>query len=82
LVNKTVDPINLTIRVFDNQGKIEIIGKPYIKVEKEGQGTGSFFVVLPKKTIHNRKTSLVLELYVGKKMVSSTKTNFLGPVGE
>ncbi len=82
LVNKTVDPIDLTIKVFDNQGKIEIIGKPYIKVEKEGQGSGSFFVVLPKKSIHSRKTQVMLELYEGNKLVTSMKTNFLGPVGE
>jgi cytochrome c oxidase accessory protein FixG len=82
LVNKTMDSIDVTIKVKDNLGKIEIIGKPYVKVEKEGQGSGSFFVVLPKTMIHNRKTKLVLELYEGNKLVSSSGTNFLGPVGE
>lgn len=82
LVNKTVDPIQVTIKLADNDGKIEIIGKPFVSVEKEGQGSGSFFVVLPKKRIHSRKTKLTLELFEGDKMVSSLPTNFLGPVSE
>ena len=80
LVNKTVEPIQLTIQLDDHDGKIEIIGKPYIQVAKEGQGTGSFFVVVPKTRIHSRKTKLTLQLFEGTKMVSSLPTNFLGPV--
>jgi polyferredoxin len=80
VVNKTVDPIELSIRLKDGRGKIEIIGKQYIPIEKEGQGSGSFFVVLPNTHIKNRKTELELELYEGEKKVGSMKTNFLGPV--
>jgi cytochrome c oxidase accessory protein FixG len=80
VVNKTVDPIELSIRLNDGRGKIEIIGKQYIPIEKEGQGSGSFFVVLPNTHIKNRKTELELDLYEGEKKVGSIKTNFLGPV--
>jgi cytochrome c oxidase accessory protein FixG len=80
VVNKTVDPIELSIRLADGRGKIEIIGKQFIPVEKEGQGSGSFFIVLPNTHIKNRKTELVLDLYEGEKKVASMKTNFLGPV--
>jgi cytochrome c oxidase accessory protein FixG len=80
VVNKTVDPIELSIRLNDGRGKIEIIGKQYIPIEKEGQGSGSFFVVLPNTHIKNRKTELELDLYEGEKKVGSMKTNFLGPV--
>jgi cytochrome c oxidase accessory protein FixG len=80
VVNKTVDPVDLSIRLQDGKGKIEIIGKPYIPIEKEGQGSGSFFVVLPNTHIKNRKTELVLDLYEGEKKITSMKTNFLGPV--
>ena len=79
-MNKTVEPIQLTIQLDDHDGKIEIIGKPYIQVAKEGQGTGSFFVVIPKTRIHSRKTKLTLQLFEGTKMVSSLPTKFLGPV--
>ena len=80
VVNKTVDPVDLSIRLQDGKGKIEIIGKAYIPIEKEGQGSGSFFVVLPNSHIKNRKTELVLDLYEGERKITSMKTNFLGPV--
>ncbi len=80
VVNKTVDPIELSIRLADGRGKIEIIGMQYIPIEKEGQGSGSFFIVLPNTHIKNRKTELVLDLYEGDKKIASMKTNFLGPV--
>lgn len=79
MVNKTVEPAHVDIRLEDGNGKIEIIGKPYISVEKEGQGSGSFFVVLPKSRIHSRKTELKLGLFIADKKVASLKTNFLGP---
>ena len=80
LVNKTVEPIQLTIQLEGHDGKVEIIGKPYIQVDKEGQGTGSFFVEIPKTRIHSRKTKLTLQLFEGTKLVCSLPTNFLGPV--
>lgn len=79
MVNKTVEPAHVEVRLEDGNGKIEIIGKPYISVEKEGQGSGSFFVVLPNSRIQNRKTELKLGLFIADKKVASLKTNFLGP---
>jgi cytochrome c oxidase accessory protein FixG len=82
LANKTLNEIPLTIKLQDGKGKIEIIGKPYIDVAKEGQGSGSFFIVLPKKSIHDRKSELHLGLYEGEKKIAVVKTNFLGPVND
>lgn len=79
MVNKTIEPAHVDVRLEDGNGKVEIIGKPYISVEKEGQGSGSFFVVLPNSRIQNRKTELKLGLYIADKKVASLKTNFLGP---
>ncbi len=80
MVNKTVKPIPLTIKVEDNKGRVEIIGRKYIPVQEEGQGGGSFFVVLPRTMIHERKTQIKLGLYEGDKRITVVKTNFLGPV--
>jgi cytochrome c oxidase accessory protein FixG len=82
LANKTQNEIPLTVKLEKADGKVEIIGKPYIDVQKEGQGSGSFFVVLPKNEIHNRKTELQLGLYEGNKKITVVKTNFLGPVSD
>lgn len=79
LINKTVKPQEISIRLKDGDGKIEIIGKPYITIEKEGLGSGSFFVVLPKSRIHNRKTEIKMDLYSNGILVTSLSTNFLGP---
>jgi ribosomal protein S28E/S33 len=61
-------------------GRIEIIGGATIHVKEEGQGSGSFFIVLPRTAIHNRKTQLKLELYNGDTRIDVVKTNFLGPI--
>ncbi len=79
LVNKTINAEQITIKLDGDEGKVEIIGKPYISVEEEGQGAGSFFVVLPNTRIHNRKTEIKLSLYIADKKVVSYTTNFLGP---
>jgi cytochrome c oxidase accessory protein FixG len=81
VVNKTNQDVPLSIRVENLQGKVEIIGKQYIPVAKEGQGSGSFFIVLPKEMIKTRKTALQLGLYENDKKISTITTNFLGPVG-
>jgi len=78
--NKTLKELPLTIRLKDGTGSIQMIGKPVIHVEKEGQGSGSFFVILPKNIIHERKTTISLALYEGDKLLSEVKTSFLGPV--
>lgn len=80
LVNKTTQEVPLTLRLEDAKGQIEIIGRPEIHVKAEDQGQGTFFVVLPRKAITNRKSRLQIGLYDGTKKVGSLKTTFLGPV--
>jgi len=82
VANKTVNEVHLTIKLEGGNGNIETIGKPYVLVAKEGQGAGSFFVVLPKSGIMGRKTSIQLGLYDGDRKISVMKTNFLGQVPE
>lgn len=82
LANKTQAEIPLTVKLEKLGGKVEIIGKSYIAIAKEGQGSGSFFVVLPKREIHDRKTELKLGLYEGNKKITVLNTSFLGPVGD
>ncbi len=82
VINKSVKDVPLTIKLEDGIGRIEVIGKPYIEVVKEGQGSGSFFIVLPKKLIKERSTKVLLALYEGDKKITVIKTNFLSPVSE
>ncbi len=82
VINKTTADIPLTIRSEYAGGVIEVIGRPFISVQKEGQGAGSFFVVLPKSYLKGRKTKLILGLYEGDKKITTVKTNFLSPVAD
>lgn len=82
LANKTTGEIKLSIKLEDATGNIEIIGNKFIDVVKEGQGTGSFFIVLPKDKVLDRKTTLKLGLYSGEEKLATVKTNFLGPVAD
>ncbi|HNP21966.1 MAG TPA: cytochrome c oxidase accessory protein CcoG [Panacibacter sp.] len=78
IANKTTNEIPLTIKLENETGTIEIVGKPYITVVKEGQGAGTFFVVLPKKNIKATKNEITLGLYEGNKKIMEEKTSFLG----
>ncbi|GAB2667408.1 cytochrome c oxidase accessory protein CcoG [Flavihumibacter cheonanensis] len=80
VANKTMEEVPLTIKLEDQQGKVEIIGGGPIVVKKEGQGSGSFFIILPRTAIHDRKNILQLGLYRGNERIDQVKTTFLGPV--
>jgi cytochrome c oxidase accessory protein FixG len=80
MVNKTTADIQLAVRLEDMPGKIEVIGKPTIHVLKEGQGSGSFFVVLPKNIIRERKTKIRLAFYEGNRKIATSSSSFLGPL--
>ena len=80
VMNKTDKDIPLTIKIENINGEVQVVGKPYIHVLKEGQGSGSFFLILPKNSIHNRKTEVELALYEGDKKILTETTSFLGPV--
>src|SRR5690606_31338425 len=76
IVNKSHKDIPVDIRLRDPRGKIEIIGGHAINVPNEGQGSGSFFIVLPRTAIDKRKLELELELYDGDQKIEDVKTNF------
>lgn len=78
IANKTTNEIPLTIKLENETGTIEIVGKPYVTVIKEGQGAGTFFVVLPKKNIKATKNEITLGLYEGDKKIMEEETSFLG----
>lgn len=79
IVNKTMNDIPLTVKLEDGNGTIQQVGNA-VHVKKEGQGAGSFFIILPKKVITQRKTVLQVGLYEGDKKILTVKTNFLGPI--
>jgi len=79
--NKTLReiPVQLKLEGEINEGKIELVGTKSIDVKKEGQGVGSFFIVLPRDVVKTRKTRLQIGIYEGDKKITVLKTNFMGP---
>lgn len=83
VANKTMKEVPLQLKLEGISGNIEIIGSHHvITVQKEGQGAGSFFVVLPVNLIHERKSTIRIGLYEGNKKLDEIRTSFLGPVNE
>ena len=78
VINKTLHDVPLTLRLENAPGSIiEAEGKG-IDVKKEGQGVGSFFIVLPKSFMHKRKLDLQVGLYQGNTKITAAKTTFMG----
>ncbi|AXY78562.1 cytochrome c oxidase accessory protein CcoG [Paraflavitalea soli] len=80
IANKTIENIPLHLQLEDSNGRIEVIGSSTVPVKKEDESAGTFFVVLPKKWIRERKSMLRIGLYQGGKQIDVVTTNFLGPV--
>ncbi|WP_212000997.1 cytochrome c oxidase accessory protein CcoG [Chitinophaga sp. HK235] len=80
LINKTTQEIPLILKLEEEPGHVEVIGKSHITVKAEGQGEGTFFIVVPKAALHNRKSTLYIGLYEGDKRIAVMRTTFLGPI--
>jgi len=80
LINKTTAAIPLQLRLENASGQIEMIGKPAITVKAEGQGEGTFFIVLPRTEVHGRKSKIKVGLYQHNQPVATLTTTFSGPV--
>ncbi len=78
VVNKTLYDVPLTLRLVNAPGRVIEAAGSSILVKKEGQGSGSFFVVLPKSFISKRKLSLKVGLYEGDKQITVLETSFMG----
>ncbi|NML22951.1 cytochrome c oxidase accessory protein CcoG [Pseudoflavitalea sp. G-6-1-2] len=82
VANKTNKSIPLELRLDNGSGSIEIIGHSYVQVKEQGEGSGSFFIILPRKMIHERKTPLKIGIWHNNEKLDVISTNFLGPVAD
>jgi hypothetical protein len=78
IINKTLQDLPLRLQLENAPGRIiEAEGKA-IDVKKEGQGLGSFFIVLPKSFVTKRKLDLMVGLYQNNQRISTAGTTFMG----
>jgi cytochrome c oxidase accessory protein FixG len=79
LLNKTHKDISVKLHLEAMKGEIEMIGKNIV-IKKVSKAESSFFIILPKKAIHDRKTPILVNIYSGKEKLQTVKTTFLGPI--
>jgi len=80
-LNKTYEDKVLTLKPDNFEGEIKLVGETMLKVPKENYTSGSLFVYVAKRNIHNRKTPLKIAIYDGSKKIKTITTSFLGPFG-
>jgi cytochrome c oxidase accessory protein FixG len=79
LINKTRDSLPVELRVENFNASIQVIGKA-MTVKREGVSEGTFFVIISKKELHERKSKLRISLYSNNKKIKTVSTNFLSNI--
>lgn len=79
LLNKTHEDVPVTLKIESGPGTIQMIGKDIV-VGKTAKAETAFFILMPKRAIHERKTTVVIGIYSGHERLETIKTNFLGPI--
>jgi len=80
VANKTVRRVPLRLRLEGGEhGSVQVIGGTSIPIKQQEEGSGNFFIVLPKADILARKTQLRIGIYDDNKKIDEIRTNFLGP---
>jgi cytochrome c oxidase accessory protein FixG len=82
IANKTSGETPLRLQIENGKGRVEVVGGSTVSIKKEEETSGTFFIVLPAKEIHERKSSVKIGLYQGEKKIDEISTNFLGPAEE
>ena len=79
-INKTYKDVNLQLKVegYDD-AEIKRVGDEALTIPASSSVDGVFFIELPKSSIHQMKTPLVVQLIDDGKVIEEVKTNFIGP---
>jgi len=80
IVNKTATDFNdVSIKLIKPEGKVILVAKEKIKIEKEGVAQGTLFIEISPAYLEGDKTKLEIEILNGDQVIDKTTTNFLGP---
>jgi len=78
-INKTSEPIDVTMKVENNKGTIRLQGSQ-IHLPMQGRVDAVFFLDIPKNKVTEMKTPIKIEIYSKNELIETVKTNFLGPI--
>lgn len=79
VINKSNKELNLTFKLIDNKGSIEMVGSNILHVEKGKSNQQAFFVKIHKDNLTTKKTLLTVGVYENGELLEKDETNFLGP---
>ncbi|RIV17721.1 4Fe-4S binding protein [Fibrisoma montanum] len=79
LVNKTNQTQPIRFRLSHPEATIRFV-QPIREVPANELTKGTFFILLPEKTIRQNSTPIELEVLSGDEVLDNVKTSFLGPV--
>ena len=80
MTNKTMENYLLDIKPDNFNGRIELVGKPQIEMKPEEQISATFFLIMPRSDIEDRKQKIKVGLYSGDKKINTKGSTFLGPI--
>lgn len=80
IINKTNNDFDaIHFKLVGIKGKLEVVGKQFIKVDKQGMNSGTLFVEINRYLLESDKTKLKIEVYNGDEKIETTSTSFLSP---
>jgi cytochrome c oxidase accessory protein FixG len=81
-LNKTHIDKELSLKLENIEGTIKLVGEQGIAVPKEGDKSGTMFILIDKNKIKQRKTQIEVGVYEGDRKIKTIKTSFLGPFNQ
>ena len=70
----------LHVKLENFSGSVRLIGSPVIEIKPEQQVAATFFIVLPKSEIRERKQKIQIGLYNKGGLVNKLSSTFMGPI--
>jgi cytochrome c oxidase accessory protein FixG len=80
-INKTFEAKNLSIKLEGfPDGTIKKVGESALDIPANGDIDGIFFIELPKGSLKNAKTKLVIDVIENGQVIDRAKTTFFSPI--
>ncbi|MCI5059158.1 MAG: cytochrome c oxidase accessory protein CcoG [Flavobacteriales bacterium] len=79
LINKTNKDFDVTFKVENKIGEVELVGDSLSHIKREAISEGALFILLKNTELEGKKTPLVIGVYKDEKRIDKIKTTFIGP---
>lgn len=80
VINKTNADMPLEFRLMNKDGELNLVGE-LATLKTQGVAEGALFILLPREELDGMKSKLKIGVYSNDELLTTTKTNFIGPVG-